>query len=72
MTPQIGSATFLDHIRVHAPSDHYQAWQAAHLEATLAYVDWRDALAGDKRNAFAVYRAAADREDAAAASWLAA
>jgi hypothetical protein len=51
-------------------ANHYQAWQAAHLEATFAYLDWRDAAPEHRRDAYAVYRAAADREDAAAASWL--
>jgi hypothetical protein len=41
------------------------AWKAARDEAMGAYGAWRH---GATREAFAVYRAAADREDAAAAA----
>jgi hypothetical protein len=41
------------------------AWKAACDEAISAYQAWRD---GAGKHAFAVYRAAADREDAAAAA----
>jgi hypothetical protein len=40
-------------------------WQAARDDAASAYEAWRD---GAPTEAFAVYRAAADREDAAAAA----
>jgi hypothetical protein len=40
----------------------FDAWAAAHVHAELAYDRWRVAGGGD---AYAVYRAAADREDAA-------
>ena len=38
------------------------SWRRAHAEATLAYLHWRSE--GD-RSAYAVYRAAQDRADAA-------
>jgi hypothetical protein len=41
------------------------AWLAAAREATRAFVCWRDAPLDHKRDAYAVYRAAADRESAA-------
>jgi hypothetical protein len=41
------------------------AWKAARDDAARAYELWRD---GTGHDAFAVYRAAADREDAAAAA----
>jgi hypothetical protein len=41
------------------------AWRAAHDEAVAAYDAWCEAEPADKRDAYAVYRAAADREDAA-------
>jgi hypothetical protein len=41
------------------------AWKAARDDAAHAYAAWRDRTGDD---AFAVYRAAADREDAAAAA----
>jgi hypothetical protein len=48
----------------------YQAWQAAFEEAGEALADWRVAPVMRRADAYAAYRAAADREDAAAASWL--
>jgi hypothetical protein len=52
------------------PWELYQAWRAAYDEADLALVDWRCAAMADRADAYAVYRAAADREDAAAEHWL--
>ena len=51
------------------PADYYDAYQAAREEAELALEHWR-AVPG--RDVFACYRAASDREDAAAFAWLAA
>lgn len=70
MTPRTRKAAVRSRSAPHSSSDHYQAWQAAHHEATLAYRDWRDAGHEDKLEAYVVYRAAADREDAAATSWM--
>jgi hypothetical protein len=44
------------------------AWQAARDDATLAYRCWCHAGADTKRDAYAVYLAASDREAAAAAA----
>jgi hypothetical protein len=41
----------------------YAVWEAARVEANDAYAGW---LATGGREAYAAYRAAADREDAAA------
>jgi hypothetical protein len=53
-----------------APCECYQAWESAREETALALEDWRLAPRGARREAFTVYRAAADREDAAASAWL--
>jgi hypothetical protein len=47
--------------RVHWSAEH-AAWRDAHEEAAAAYMGWR---AGRTREAYATYRAAQDREDAA-------
>jgi hypothetical protein len=47
-----------------------QAWMAAREEALAAYRWWCDAATDERRLAYAVYLAAADREDAAARSLL--
>jgi hypothetical protein len=47
----------------------YDAWRAARGEALTAYRDWSDAKEAVKRDAYAVYLAAADRESAAAATY---
>jgi hypothetical protein len=52
------------------PADLYQAWRAAFQEAGEALLEWWFAPAGARRDRFAAYRAAADREDAAADAWL--
>jgi hypothetical protein len=48
----------------------YQAYACALEEAGRALADWWSAPRVMKRDAFTVYRAAADREDAAAFAWL--
>jgi hypothetical protein len=52
------------------PCECYQAYESARDEAALALREWCAAPYGAKRQAFAIYRAAADREDAAAEAWL--
>ena len=52
------------------PWELYQAWRAAHDEAELALANWRFAPVAGRADAYAVYRAAADQEDAAAEHWL--
>jgi hypothetical protein len=47
------------------PEAAREAWRAAATEAELAYRDWRNAGRRERRLAFAVYRAAADRETTA-------
>jgi hypothetical protein len=42
------------------------AWMRAADEAREAYVAWRDVDRGEQQMAFVVYRAALDREEAAA------
>ena len=46
------------------------AWHAARDEALAAYDAWCEAERADKADAYVVYRAAADREDAAATALL--
>jgi hypothetical protein len=53
------------------PWEVYQAWRAAFADADEALGGWRRASPFERAAAYAVYRAAADREDAAAADWLA-
>jgi hypothetical protein len=52
------------------PCELYQAYEAARDDARVALADWNSASFRDRRAAFTVYRAAADREDAAANAWL--
>jgi hypothetical protein len=49
----------------------YHLWRVAFEEADRALADWRDAPVPARAQAYAAYRAAADREDAAARHWLA-
>jgi hypothetical protein len=49
----------------------YHLWRVAFEEADRALADWRRAPVSARREAYALYRAAADREDAAARHWLA-
>ena len=53
-----------------APSDHYAAYESARHEAADALAGWRDAAPERRGERFSVYRAAADREDAAALAWM--
>lgn len=46
--------------------DLVAAWRGARDDAARAYELWRDAAADEKSEAYCVYLAAADREDAAA------
>ncbi len=52
------------------PADFYAAYECARDEAALALADWNAAPTGAKAERFSVYRAASDREDAAAVAWL--
>jgi hypothetical protein len=52
------------------PCEIYQAYESAREEAESALADWRSAPTSAWRDAFTRYRAAADREDAAALAWL--
>jgi hypothetical protein len=55
-----------------APCDFYAAYQDARDEVECCLIAWREAPLERRADAFAVYRAAADREDVAAAAWLSA
>jgi hypothetical protein len=52
------------------PADLYPLYECARDETDEALADWARAAAERRREAFAVYRAAADREDAAALAWM--
>jgi hypothetical protein len=52
------------------PADLYPLYECARDEANEALADWGQAAARHRRDAFAAYRAAADREDAAALAWM--
>ena len=54
------------------PCEVYQSWKAASEDAEEAFLAWCAAAYGHKAEAYAIYRAATDREAAAAAHWLAA
>jgi hypothetical protein len=49
-------------------ADLYDAWMLAAAESALALASWRSAPRGEKRDAYAVYTAALDREGDAA--WM--
>ncbi len=51
-----------------SPTDRRQAWECARDDAHLAFRLWCSAPYGTKREAYAAYRAAADREDVAIAA----
>ena len=53
------------------PCEIYQAWRAASEDVEEAFVAWCAAAYGQKGDAYAVYRAAIDREDVATEQWLA-
>jgi hypothetical protein len=50
--------------------DLYAAYESARDEANLALVSWHRAASPDRRARFSAYRAAIDREDAAALAWM--
>ena len=52
------------------PADLYFLYEVARGEAAGALSRWLSAPLASRRDAFAVYRAAADREDAAALAWM--
>lgn len=54
------------HAPPYEPCEFYQSWEAARDEAHEALHAWFAAPTGAKAAAFAVYRAAAEREDRAA------
>jgi hypothetical protein len=56
-------------LRVHRREEFRHAWCTATNEAALAYRRWCSAAAEGKRDAYAVYMAAADREAAAATAY---
>jgi hypothetical protein len=61
----------LEHPDAHDLDDRVElacAWREATDESLEAYEAWRAAEAEDKPERFAVYRAAIDREDAAASA----
>jgi hypothetical protein len=51
-------------------ADLYPLYERARDEAAEALAGWSHAPAPQRREAFAIYRAAADREDAAAVAWM--
>jgi hypothetical protein len=61
----------VDGSRGPSPAAFRDAWQAARNDATLAYRYWCQAGADTKRDAYAVYLAAADREAAASTALVA-
>jgi hypothetical protein len=67
MNPEIITSA----IRPAATDAVRDAWLAASDEATAAYDAWCAADTGGRREAYAMYRAAADREDAAAKAFAA-
>jgi hypothetical protein len=52
------------------PCELYQAYECARDNAEFALADWNSAPQHLKREAFTVYRGAADRENMAAFAWL--
>ena len=50
--------------------DRRMAWECARDDAHLAFRVWCDAPLGFKRDAYAAYRAAADREDTAVSALM--
>jgi hypothetical protein len=53
-----------------SPTDRRQAWECARDDAHLAFRLWCTAPLDAKRDAYAAYRAAADREDVAIAALM--
>jgi hypothetical protein len=62
MDPLPGAAT----ARTRLVDGAYQAWQSAHIECDLALEAWEAAGPGRNATAHIAYRAALDREEAAA------
>jgi hypothetical protein len=50
--------------------DLYAAYESARDEANVALVSWHRAAAPERHARFSAYRAATDREDAAAMAWM--
>jgi len=50
--------------------DRRLAWECARDDARLAFRTWCDSPLGAKRDAYAAYRAAADREDTAVSALM--
>lgn len=59
-----------DHSTPMECADLYPLWVSAREETDEALADWAVSPAARRRDAFAVYVAAADREDAAARAWM--
>jgi hypothetical protein len=59
-----------DHSTATDAADLYPLYVCAREETEEALADWRLAPAPLRREAFAVYVAAADREDSAAFAWM--
>jgi hypothetical protein len=53
-----------------SPHDRRHAWELARDDAHLAFRLWCDAPRNAKAEAYAAYRAAADREDVAVAALM--
>ena len=61
----------MDLVRIPATDpDLYAAYESARDEANVALVSWHRAASPDRRGRFSAYRAATDREDAAALAWM--
>jgi hypothetical protein len=52
------------------PADLYEVYRDALDETNSALADWWSAVVARRREAYAIYRAAAEREHAAAVAWL--
>ena len=59
-----------DHRHELLTCEYYQAWLVAFDDAEEAWLAWCAEPYGRKREAYAAYRAAVEREDAAAVCWL--
>jgi hypothetical protein len=53
-----------------SPNDRQMAWESARDQAHLAFRTWCETPYGGKAEAYAAYRAAADREDVAVAALM--
>jgi hypothetical protein len=52
------------------PCELYQAYESARDDTELALQAWNRAAPRDRRDAFVVYRAEVERENAAAVAWM--